>query len=288
MPQHNITITPEQDGLRIDQVAARILPNVSRNMLQKQARFVCDDKVFPGKTRVLADQVWTVLLPETIEKDPLAPWDFGLEILQESASWLAINKPIGIAVHPSPSDPDPHTIVNALVGRYQLSGDAVRPGIVHRLDKPTSGVLLIAKTDAAHRFFQDHWKNVSKFYTAIVLGHPPARGRIEGGILRDSKNRTRMTVSADPEAKDSTTLFETRETKGKYALLRVQILTGRTHQIRTHLQAIGFPIVGDSSYGGESAARLYLHATELHFPDPDKKGAITTIIKAPPFDLSCV
>lgn len=283
MIQENIVIAEDQAGKRIEVVCAQLFPLFSRSTWQKHGHFFLDDAEKPGKTKVHAGEKWQVqCLLELSEQKEITPWKFPLKVLAESDSWVVIEKPEGISVHPSSSAPEPKTIVNALVHQFgktlsenidEVSGQPIsRPGLVHRLDKETSGLLLVAKTNEAHRFFQQHWKEVQKIYYAVVSGIPPSRGRIEAGIQRDEKNRQKMTVGKTAKAKDAVTRFERIETHHETSLLKIIIPTGRTHQIRVHLSEIGFPIVGDQKYGGKKDARMFLHATELSFPDPDQKG----------------
>lgn len=290
MIELNFTATAEQAGIRIDALAPQLVPDTSRSGWQARGEFERDGKKVAGKTKVIIGEKWTIRIAAATAADTtLQPWDFELKILAESDSWVAIEKPVGIAVHPSPSDPSQQTIVNALLAKFgknlsQNSDDIdgveiLRPGLVHRLDKPTSGVLLVAKTDVAHRFFQAHWGDTEKWYRAVVVGRPPVSGRIDAPIDRDPRDRQRMGVSSRASAKNAETFFEREAvtSDGKFSLLRVRIPTGRTHQIRVHLSAIGFAIVGDTTYGGPTAERLMLHAEKLKFPDPDADGKIRTV-----------
>lgn len=288
MFQTSFTTTTSDIGKRIDVLAAEKFSQISRSRWTSVGIFTCDGKTCKASTKVKADQQWDVTCEEqTFVGDHVDPWDFPLTILKESASWVVIEKPVGISVHPSPSEKSQETIVNALVHKFgkdlaenfdEIDGQKIpRPGLVHRLDKTTSGILLVAKTDAAHAFFQSHWPKVEKYYTALVTGTPPAKGNIVAGILRDPHDRKKMTVSDSPDAKSARTSFETIESQGGRALLRVKLHTGRTHQIRVHLSSIGFPIVGDELYGGPAAERVFLHATTLKFPDPDEKGKVVEV-----------
>ncbi len=293
-----ITITPEEEGKRIEVVCAQRYPVHSRTAWQKGGSFFLQNKEKPGKTKVQAGEEWGVECQEVSPPtDHLEPWDYPLDIVAESETWLVINKPEGVSVHPTPTEDSNHTIVNALIHRFGINGladpdsgrDAIhrvsknpRPGIVHRLDKPTSGLLLIAKTTPTLRYFQSHWKTVEKIYFAQVQGTPPPKGIIEGAITRHKRDRTKMALSNAEEAKYAETHFETIESHENQSTLRIKIPTGRTHQIRVHLSALGFPIIGDEKYKGPSADRLYLHAQSLSFPDPDKEGERKTVeIKVP-------
>lgn len=301
MIQETFKIQPHEKGLRIEVFCAKKYPQISRTKWQTNGAFFCEGGKKPGKTKIQEGEIWNVVCP-TEEKSSslheLVPWDFPLKILKESATWVAIEKPEGLSVHPSASEGTHKTIVNALVHRFGKTLSSVasrdgeegpfRPGIVHRLDKVTSGVLFVAKTNATHRYVQKHWKTVTKTYYALVEeGHGkalPKKGKIEAGITRHHQDRQRMTVSKEEKAKAAETYFETVKTGtflsgGRGALLKISIPTGRTHQIRVHLRAIGYPILGDVKYGGSVADRVYLHAASLVFPNPDaeEKGAFEEI-----------
>lgn len=290
----SITITEQESKKRIDVIAAEQFPDISRSQWQKYGTFILEGNKKKGNTKVSEGQVWELQYEAPgIFDGHLEPWDYPLKVLKETDDYVVIKKPIRISIHPSPSEPTQKTIVNALIHQFgsghlsqnseEIDGKTIpRPGIVHRLDKPTSGVLLVAKNNTAHKFFTDHWEEVEKIYYALVSGNPPEKGHIEGEILRDPKNRKKMTVMKSDKGRDAKTSFEVVERdiglgegKGNGTLLRVQIFTGRTHQIRVHLSSIGFPIVGDELYGGKAAKRLMLHATSLTFPDPQTEEKIT-------------
>ena len=321
MIEEPFEIKPDEVGLRIEVLCAKKFPQISRTQWQKQGKFICDGIEKIGKTKVQEGEVWKIsCLQERLQTVPyVESWDFPLKILKESKTWVAIEKPEGISVHPSTSERTNQTIVNALVHQFgeQLSSfpecdkdgfethpykeqcrerfktvpHAFRPGIVHRLDKVTSGVLLVAKTNATHRYLQEHWKQVTKTYYAMEenadLRSLPNKGKIEAGITRHHQDRQKMTVSKDEKAKDAETYFEVVETRfiasKNVSLLKITIPTGRTHQIRVHLSAIGHPILGDVKYGGSPADRVYLHAERLEFPNPDQAGKQTIVCSELPF-----
>ena len=265
-------------------LCAQKFPEISRTRWQKQGLFFCDGQKKKSNTKVRIDQQWSVECEEEtmIFSSGIEPWNHELKILAESKTWVAIEKPQGISIHPSPSDQSDHTIVNALVHQFgkklsSVDEDVPRPGIVHRLDKVTSGALLVAKTNATHKHLQEHWTEVIKTYFAVVTGTPPLRGKIEGGILRDTKDRKKMAISSSEKSKSAVTFFEVLETKDSQSLLKINIPTGRTHQIRVHLSSIGFPIVGDTKYNGKPFERVLLHAGKLEFPNPDKKGEMIAV-----------
>jgi len=299
MIQKKFEITRENVGLRIDNLCSRFFSKISRSQWKNYGKFICNGVAMPSKTKTKLNQVWEVSYTEINKNEDkeIKPWDFPLEILKESDSWAVINKPIGISVHPSKTEQTNQTIVNALVSHFKKNlsenFDIIedqkipRPGLVHRLDKTTSGTLLIAKNNQAHQFFQEHWKDdVGKVYYAIVEGIPPKKGKIESGITRNPQFRNKMMACDDETSKWAKTLFETIERKGNRSLLKIKILTGRTHQIRVHLSSIGFPILGDVLYGGAEAERIFLHAESLTFPDFDNPQKEKIIIESEvPFDL---
>lgn len=285
MTDFKFTVTEKQTGKRMDTLAAELVPEFSRSRWQKAGVFKRNEKITSYKSKAAVGDVWELSCEPVCGLPPqLEAWDFPLKVLAESKSWLVIEKPIDISIHPSASDTDQHTIVNAVVHQFPawkkaFPDEPLRPGVVHRLDKPTSGVLLVARTDSALHYFQNHWKETTKWYRAVVSGKPPQSGHIKGALARDFKNRTKMAVSNSDSAKDAESYFERDAVSpyGRGSLLRVRIPTGRTHQIRVHLSAIGFPILGDTKYGGEKEERLLLHAESLTFPDPDNNGEMRKV-----------
>ena len=280
-------ISKKEEGKRIDVLSAEKYPNISRSQWRVRGKFFCKNKERSSGTKVHSGESWRVKYEQKISLSEAIPWNFPLKVLAESRSWVVVEKPEGISVHPSFTDVSQKTIINALIFQFgkklaknfeEINGLKVpRFGLVHRLDKTTSGVLLVAKTKKTHEFLQKNWDKVEKIYYALVQGVPPERGKIEAGILRDANDRQRMAVGKGRGTKEATTFFEVKETQGKESLLKVRIPTGRTHQIRVHLSSIGFPILGDVKYGGRKADRVYLHAHSITFPDPDAKGAMRTV-----------
>lgn len=216
--------------------------------------------------------------------------DIAIDILHEDASLIVLDKPAGLAVHPAPGSPD-HTLVNALLAHCGSSlsgiGGALRPGIVHRLDKDTSGLLVVAKTDEAHHGLMHQFaaRTVERRYRALVWGVPePPAGRIEGAIARDRRNRKRMAVTSRG-GKPAATRYRVEQRFGARAsLLECRLESGRTHQIRVHMTHIGHPPVGDRLYGSghrrkgaleeqvaaaKALGRQALHAHTLAFAHPD-------------------
>ncbi len=285
MTEFKFKVSEKHAGKRMDTLAAEFVSEFSRSRWQKAGIFLRNGEKASYKSKAATGDVWELSCEPVCGLPPqLEAWDFPLKVLAESKSWLVIEKPIDVSIHPSASDPDQHTIINAVIHQFPawkkaFPDEPLRPGVVHRLDKPTSGVLLVARTDAALRYFQDHWKETVKWYRTVVSGKPPQSGRVEGALARDFKNRTKMAISNSEGAKDAESYFERDAVSpyGRGSLLRVRIPTGRTHQIRVHLSSIGFPILGDPKYGGEKEERLFLHAETLTFPDPDNNGEMRTV-----------
>ena len=227
---------------------------------------------------------------ETIEVSPvdLPPLkaeaeDAPIEILYEDASVIAVNKPAGLVVHAGAGALS-GTLVNRLVHHFKsLSqvGGELRPGIVHRLDKGTSGVMLVARTDAAHRALAEQFsgRTTEKTYLALVEGRVNAdSGRITKPIARDPVHRTRMTARLE-HGRDALTEYRVLRRFEKFTYLEVRIGTGRTHQIRAHLANIRHPVAGDKLYGGQLADRIFLHAWRIRFESPATGERVT--VEAP-------
>jgi len=250
------TALPEHDGLRLDRALALLFPDQSRSAL---ARLVEN-----GHVRIDTNEVrktsHRVAAGETVEVDIPDPAPSGIEsqdlpltILFEDDDLVVIDKPPGLVVHPAAGHAD-GTLVNALLFHVRdLSGvgGEIRPGIVHRLDKDTSGVMIIAKNDATHRRLTAEWNTdrIRKEYLAIVYGAPdPERGTVDAPIGRDPRDRKRMAVV--PAGRRAITDYETVERLRYVSLVRCRLRTGRTHQIRVHMKKLGHPIVGDPLYSG--------------------------------------
>jgi 23S rRNA pseudouridine1911/1915/1917 synthase len=207
------------------------------------------------------------------------------EIAYEDEHLLVVDKAPGLVVHPARGHRE-RTLSQLLAGRV-AGGDPERAGIVHRLDRDTSGLLVVARSDDAHALLQKAIadRDVQREYLALVLGRPPARtGTIEAPIGRDARVRTRMSVGG-AHAREARTHFELEQTLAEHALLRLRLETGRTHQIRVHLQAIGHPVAGDPEYGGARALgleRQFLHATRLAFAHPITREPVDVSSPLPP------
>ena len=201
----------------------------------------------------------------------LAAEEVPLRIAYEDEHLLVVDKPAGVVVHPAAGH-GTGTLVHGLLAHGAAGGDEGRPGIVHRLDRDTSGLLVVARSQEAYEGLKALVRRhgLERTYTALVRGHPRSRrGRIEAPIGRDRRDPTRQSLSTDTP-RDAVTHFELLELLGQHALLRVDLETGRTHQIRVHLAAIGLPVVGDPVYGVPDPAlgRQFLHASQLSFDHP--------------------
>jgi len=288
-----LELTADRGGERLDTFIARRCPELSRS----HARRLIDEGLVSvnGRQAKPSERVTaglsvnvTIPPPETIT---LVPEAIPLTIIYQDGDIIVLDKPAGLTVHPAPGHPS-GTLVNALLAacpdRRGIAG-TLRPGIVHRLDKDTSGLMVVAKNDRAQRALQRQLKDrdVRKTYLALVRGVPaPREGTIAAPIGRHPKNRKKMAVVAD--GREATTRYRVREeiAGGQYSLLEVEPVTGRTHQIRVHLAAVGHPVVGDATYGRPSAAvgRQFLHAHKLAFGMP--LGGRTVEFESPlPADL---
>jgi 23S rRNA pseudouridine1911/1915/1917 synthase len=231
-----------------------------------------------GQTLDSGSQV-TVRIPPPVPTD-LVPEEIPLDILFENEDLLVINKPAGMVVHPAVGHAS-GTLVNAVLGydpEIEGIGGEERPGVVHRLDKETSGVILLAKNERAHRWLQDQFRlrEVEKTYLALVDGKPPTpSGRVEAHIGRDPSHRKRMAIVPESRGREAISEYKTLESFKAHTLLEFHPLTGRTHQIRLHCAFLGCPIVGDEIYGRKKQSipmdRHFLHARSLKILLPGEK-----------------
>jgi 23S rRNA pseudouridine1911/1915/1917 synthase len=285
-------------GERIDVFIARAIAHLSRTKIQaliKQGAILLNER--PAKASDKLEPGDTILVREPAEetgKTTIRESALPLEILFEDDQLIVLNKPAGLVVHPAAGH-EGDTLADALLAHDPAIAQAVnsenqhRPGIVHRLDKDTSGLLIVAKTSSAManlaQQFQAH--TVTKRYLALAEGHlPMAEGAIEAPIGRDQRHRQRMAITAQHGRHAQTLFWVEREFK-RCTLLRVQIVTGRTHQIRVHLAAIGHPVAGDHVYGRPQPlepSRIFLHAAELQFTHPTT-GQRLTFTADLPLDL---
>jgi 23S rRNA pseudouridine1911/1915/1917 synthase len=276
------TFTVEENE-RLDKFLVTCLGDYSRSRLQGliQDGFVSVDGVIPEKSGLTlkAGQVVTITIPAP-EPSGVQAEDIPLAIIFENDDLMVVNKPAGMVVHPGAGH-STHTLVNAALGHAPdmagISGE-VRPGVVHRLDKDTSGLILVAKNDKAHQYLQDQFKSrkVKKTYLALVDGHPPTpSGRIEAPIGRDAAHRKQMAVVTPSKGRPAVTEYHSREVFPEHELIEARPVTGRTHQIRLHLAFIGCPVAGDLVYGKRHATlglkRTFLHAWRLQIKLPGDK-----------------
>jgi len=283
------TFEADMEGVRLDKFVGERCPELSRTHAQKliAAGFITVNGS-PAKSSLKlnkGDRVDVVVPPEP--PVDLAPEDIPLDIVYEDNDLLVINKPAGLAVHPAPGYPA-HTLVNAVLNYLPgLAEDdaSPRPGIVHRLDKDTSGLIIVAKNRPAHENLSDQFKSrtVAKSYLVLVRGKLESEsGVIEAAIGRDPRRRQRMAVVS--RGREARTKYRVVKYLGKYTLLEISPETGRTHQIRVHLSAIGFPVVGDSTYGITSPqlSRQFLHASKIGFRLPSTGEYIEFSSPLPP------
>jgi 23S rRNA pseudouridine1911/1915/1917 synthase len=263
--------------IRLDKYLTQVLPQFSRAYLQK---LIVQGYILVNGQRTKANQRLSNVDKITVELPPLHLHPLAepipLTIIYEDEDILVIDKPAGLTVHPAPGHPS-HTLVNAILAHcpsLAMSNELMRPGIVHRLDKDTSGLIVIAKNDSAREYLSAQFKNrtVIKGYLVLVKGRLyPEQGIIEAPIGRDPHSRRRMAIVET--GKEATTRYQVRKYLDDYTLVEVTPLTGRTHQIRVHLSAIGYPVVGDSLYRTKSADlnRQFIHAYRLGFCLPSTK-----------------
>ena len=272
-----VTAAAEDAGARIDVCLAAKL-GVSRSNMQKlleEGRVKRGDKVLKANYKVREGEVYTVDIPEP-EPIESVPEDIPLDIIYEDDDVVVLNKARGMVVHPAPGNYT-GTLVNALLYHCKnLSGinSAIRPGIVHRLDKDTSGIMIVAKNDAAHIALsqQIQSKTAVRTYLAVVRGNIKTdSGTIETQIARDKNDRKKMAVVKEG-GREAITDYEVLERFGKYTLVRCKLRTGRTHQIRVHMEYLGYPLVGDPKYSPMKTPFAIkgqaLHSHTLEFTHP--------------------
>ena len=283
-------VPPERAGERLDQLLADEVGSRSRAVkLIDEGLVTVGGDLRQKRYKVAAGDVvvWREPDPAVMAADPTEP-DVPFTVPYEDEHLLIVDKPAGLVVHPARG----HwtgTLAQALAGRA-AGGDETRPGIVHRLDRDTSGLLVVARSEEAHRRLKDliGSRLVEREYLALVLGRPPARtGTIDAPIGRDRRDRIRNSTDTDTP-REARTHFAIERALPETTLLRVRLETGRTHQIRVHLEAIGHPVAGDPEYGGSSAGpdlglqRQFLHATRLAFTHPFTGDPVDVTSPLPP------
>ena len=296
MATHTLTVPPELDGARLDVALAALLPGVTRSaagrLIEAGQVELPYGKLRPAR-RVFGGDTLTV----TVEEPPpaaLTPSRRALTVVYEDPDLAIIDKPAGLAVHPG-AGRQGDTLVHALLSydpAIAVAGEPSRPGIVHRLDRETSGLIAVARTPAAHAALARQWRErtVVKRYYALVVGHPRKEvGIVAMPIGRDPRHRKRMAPLLG--GRPARTRYRVTRTYRGFALLDVEIETGRTHQIRVHLAAVGHPVAGDRLYGGRQAppglTRHFLHAYLLGLRLPSS-GAYREFTSPLPPDLAAV
>ncbi|MHC8516340.1 RluA family pseudouridine synthase [Sporosarcina sp. ITBMC105] len=271
-----VVITEENGNGRIDKVLSTVNPEWSRTQIQqwvKDGAVLVNEHTVKQNYKVKIGDHIVIIEPEAEELDIVAE-DLSLDIVYEDEDVLVVNKPRGMVVHPAPGHVT-GTLVNGLMYQVKdLSGinGVMRPGIVHRIDKDTSGLLMVAKNDLAHVSLVNQLvnKTVTRVYTALVHGHiPHDQGTIDAPIGRDVKDRQSMTIVDN--GKHAVTHFKVLERFGNFTLVECKLETGRTHQIRVHMKYIGYPLAGDPKYGPKKTIEFNgqaLHAGTIGFEHP--------------------
>ena len=278
MERKHLTVAPEEETLRLDVLLSRRVEGLTRSAAQRlleEGKVSLQGRPLKKNHRLRAGEALELCLPDPVPTDA-RPQNIPLDIVYEDADVAVVNKPRGMVVHPAPGNPD-GTLVNALLAHCGQSlsgvGGAIRPGIVHRIDKDTSGLLIIAKNDRAHLALSAQLKDhtLSRVYEAVAIGSlKEDRGTVDAPIGRSLRDRKRMAVV--PDGRRAVTHYEVLARYPGYTHLRCQLETGRTHQIRVHMAYLGHPLAGDPVYGPkndpERLGGQCLHARELTFVHP--------------------
>ncbi len=281
----------DKAGVRLDKYVGEECSELSRTYAQKliaDGHITVNGRVAKASFKLSIGDRVDVIIPSPTPSS-LSPEAIPLDIIYEDDDLLVVDKPAGLTVHPAPGHPS-HTLVNAILSHLpELAdiSDSLRPGIVHRLDKDASGVMVVAKNNTAQLNLIDQFKahSVVKAYLVLVKGRlTPESGLIDAPIGRDPRNRKRMAVVAEADGREARTRYNVVKYMGNYTLLEVRTETGRTHQIRVHLSAIGYPVVGDNVYGAKSAflSRQFLHACRLGFKLPATGEYVEFTSELPP------
>ncbi|MDD5485991.1 MAG: RluA family pseudouridine synthase [Dehalococcoidales bacterium] len=279
-----------EPGLRLDKMLAGQMADYSRSRIQRliEDGFVMvNGAVSKSACRLEAGDVINVIIPSS-PPSGLVAQKMPLDIIYEDDDIIVVDKPAGLSVHPGPGHPD-KTLVNAVLGYAPnvSGGEEGRPGIVHRLDKDTSGIIIIARHPKAHLCLVKQFKNreVKKTYIALVKGRlSPETGFIEAPIGRNRSHRKKMAIAGIKNGREARTGYRVKEYINEFTLLEVMPETGRPHQIRVHLAAIGHPILGDSTYGTGSGVlpRQFLHASKIEFRLPSSGKGVVFETPLPP------
>jgi 23S rRNA pseudouridine1911/1915/1917 synthase len=282
-----------EEASRLDKYLVTCMPEFSRTRLQnliENGSILVDGNVAHKSGQMInRGNIILVHIPPP-EPTQLEPEDIPLDIIFENDDLMVVNKPAGMVVHPAAGHKSGTLVHAALAHAPEMVGigGEKRPGVVHRLDRDTSGLILLAKNDQAHRWLQDQFRlrKTEKTYIALVDGKPPTpTGRIEAPVGRDNIHRKLMTVTSSNKGRESVSEYRTLEAFKNHTLLEVHPLTGRTHQIRVHLKFIGCPVAGDSVYGHRNTTipimRHFLHAARLTILLPGEKKPHTFVAPLP-------
>jgi len=278
----NAAVPATLGGLRLDQALATLFPQYSRNRLQawlKSGHITIDGKRLPADHAVSGGEQVALRPPSVPDAAVPQAQRMPLKVVFEDAALIVIDKPAGLVVHPGAGQPD-RTLLNALLAHAPALAAVPRAGIVHRLDKDTSGLLVVAKTVSAQSELVKQLadRSMRRVYLAVVQGDPPASGTIDAPVGRDVRARTRMAVTN--RGKPARTSYRVLERYGQAALVECRLETGRTHQIRVHFQHIRHPLIGDETYRrgtrhGIRFARQALHAAQLALVHPTTRKAVS-------------
>ena len=280
-------------GVRIDKVLHEMWPEYSRSRLQsmiKNKKVSIDNQAVGQKFKPIGGEKITCSVDPLVEEQEVIPQDIPINVIYEDDDVIIINKPVNMVVHPAAGNWD-GTLQNGLLFRYPELNNVPRSGIVHRLDKDTSGLMVVARNSASHQYMVKilSERNVNRHYMTIVDGVPIAGKTIDAPIARDPRNRKKMGVVVN--GKFAVTHFKVKEKYRQHCLLDIKLETGRTHQIRVHLSHIGYPVIGDTTYGArkkippgcadelkeaiQKCNRQMLHAYKLSFIHPTKNKLMT-------------
>lgn len=280
MSKIEYSVLPDDVGIRIDKIVAQLNDDLTRSSIQKlieNGDVLVNAKTITKSYKIKQKDTITINIPEPVKLDVI-PQDIPIEIVYEDDDLLVVNKPKGMVVHPAPGNPD-GTLVNALLyhckGRLSSINGVIRPGIVHRIDKMTSGLLIIAKNDRSHNFLAEQIKEHSftREYQAVVCGRfKEPIGTVNAPVGRNKYDRKKMCVT-EQNSRNAVTHYEVLDEFGQFSLMKFTLETGRTHQIRVHSAYIGHPVYGDDVYGKtvKGVEGQCLHAKKIGFIHPTTK-----------------
>ncbi len=286
-----ITVPTGTVGTRLDKHINEQHPEISRTQAQRlieEGLVTVNGATGRPSYKVTGGDQISIIIPPP-QPSALSAENIPLKIVYEDKDVIVVDKPAGLTVHPAPGHPE-HTLANAILSHIPEiadTGERERPGIVHRLDKDTSGLIIIAKNNQAHQNLTEQFKNrtVKKTYLTVVKGRvAPERGTIEAPIGRDRSHREKMSITDNSHGREARTKYHVIKHIGSYSLLEAVPETGRTHQIRVHLAAIGYPVIGDQVYGVKSPllGRQFLHAHRIIFKLPSSGEEVEFSSELPP------